>query len=125
MSDLIEALPLPLIYYHSRETTYWRRDESNRWIKVNDTSARSFIAEHSYSKCPAEPGTNSEVDRCLMSVQARQNVAYVGSLAGYAAGIYRMSNNQILVTDSPAFIPPKAGEWRTLDAVFQGLFRRW
>jgi hypothetical protein len=97
-------------------------DENNHWIKVNDASAKSFIAEHAYSKSPSTPGANSEVEKCIMEIQAKQNVAYVGPLAGHCAGVYRMGDNQILVTDSPKFIAPKAGEWCTLEALFRGMF---
>jgi hypothetical protein len=68
------------------------------------------------------PGTNSEVDRCVMEVQARQNVAYVGPLAGHVAGVYRMGDSQILVTDSPKFITAQPGAWATLAALFSGMF---
>jgi hypothetical protein len=121
-TNIVQALPLPPVYYHARETSYWRMDENNRWIKVNDASAKSFIAEHAYSKSPGTPGANSEVEKCIMEIQAKQNVAYVGPLAGHCAGIYRMGDNQILVTDSPKIITPKAGEWRTLEALFRGMF---
>jgi hypothetical protein len=121
MNNVAAVLPLPPVYYHARETSYWRMDENNRWIKVNDASAKSFIAEHAYSKCPPSPGANSEVDRCIMEIQARQNVAYVGPLAGHAGGIYRMGDSQILVTDSPKFITPQSGPWPTLGALFRGM----
>src|SRR6266576_2434747 len=85
MNKIIEAIPLPPLYYHARETSYWRTDENHRWIKVNDASAKSFIADHCYSKCPDIPGANSEVEKCVMEVQAKQNVAYVGPLAGPCA----------------------------------------
>ena len=106
-TNIVQALPLPPVFYHARETSYWRMDENNRWIKVNDASAKSFIAEHAYSKKPTTPGSNSEVEKCIMDIQAKQNVAYVGPLAGHCAGVYRMGDNQILVTDSPKFITPK------------------
>ena len=121
-TNIVQALPLPPVYYHARETSYWRMDENDRWIKVNDASAKSFIAEHAYSKSPSTPGANSEVEKCIMEIQAKQNVAYVGPLAGHCAGVYRMGDNQILVTDSPKFITPRAGEWCTLDALFRGMF---
>jgi hypothetical protein len=122
MNNVIEELPLPEIYYHARESTYWRKDKTNRWIKVNDTSAKNFIAEQGYSKTATETGANSEVDRCLMDIQTEQNVAYVGPLAGYSAGVYSMGDNKILVTDSPKFITPKAGSWDTLARLFEGMF---
>lgn len=122
MSNIIDAIPLPPIYYHSRDTSYWRMDNSGRWIKVNDSNSKTFIAEYGYTKAAYEFGTNSEVDRCLMDVQANQNAAYVGPLAGYDAGVYTMSGNQVLVTDSPRFLVPAAGEWPTLAALFEGMF---
>ena len=122
MNSVVTALPLPPVFYHARETSYWRMDENRRWIKINDASAKSFIAEQAYSKSPATPGTNSEVDKCLMEVQTRRNVAYVGPLAGHCSGVYRMGDNQILVTDSPRFITAEPGEWRMVEALFRGMF---
>jgi hypothetical protein len=120
--NVTQSLPLPPIYYHAREMSYWRMDGRGRWMRINDTSARSYIADQAYSKAPLTPGANSEVEKCIMEVQANQNVAYVGPLAGYSAGVYRMGEHNILVTDSPKFIAPNPGEWRNLETLFRGMF---
>lgn len=122
MSNIIDVIPLPPLYYHARDTSYWRQAKSGGWIKVNDTSAKNFVAEYGYKKSPKEPGTNSEVDKAMMNVQSDQNVAYVGSLAGYDAGIQLMASNRVLVTDSPKFIKPAEGTWPTLTSLFEGMF---
>jgi hypothetical protein len=122
MPNIIETLPLPPVYYHATEASYWREDDSKRWIKINEANAKNFVADYGYLKCSETPGTNSEVDRCMMTIQTRQNIAYAGPLAGYDAGFYQACENQILVTDSPRFITPKAGNWDTLNALFCGLF---
>jgi hypothetical protein len=122
MSKIVTNLPLPPIYYHEREGTYWRRDENERWIKVNDSTAKSFIAEHAYSKSPTSYGANSEVEKCLLEIQDKQSVAYVGPLAGHHAGIYQVGGNKILITNSARFIAPCAGPWPTLDTLFRGMF---
>ncbi|MEI8290580.1 MAG: hypothetical protein WCH99_14010 [Verrucomicrobiota bacterium] len=121
MSNIIDAIPLPPVYYHATEASYWRGDHSGRWIKINESYAKNFIADYGYSKCPEVPGANSEVESCVMRVQERQNIAYAGSLAGHDAGFYRAGENQILVTDSPMFITPKAGTWPTLNALFSSM----
>ena len=121
MSNIIEAIPLPPLYYNARDTSYWRQDKAGGWIKVNDTSAKNFVAEYGYSKSPKEAGTNSEVDKAMMNIQAGQNVAYVGSLAGFNSGVHLVGNSRVLVTDSPRFVTPCAGTWDTISALFEGM----
>ena len=121
MSKIIEALPAPPLYYHGRDTSYWRRDESDSWIRVNETSAKSFVVEHGYSRAATRSGANNDVDRCLMRVQSNRNVAYIGPLAGFPSGVHPMAGRQALVTESPRFIEPKAGEWPTLQRLFDGM----
>jgi hypothetical protein len=119
MSAITESIPLPPLFYHGTEASYWRQDECGGWIKVNETSAKHFIADHGYSKTPSEAGKNSEVDRCIMRIQSRQNVAYVGPLAGCHSGIHAMGTNRVLVTESPRFITPREGDWPTLALLWE------
>ena len=122
MSKIIEALPPPPLYYHAQDTSYWRRDESGRWIRVNDTSAKCFVVEYGYHGTATETGANSESSRCLMKIQSTRNVAYIGPLAGYPTGVYSMNGRHVLVTESPSFIEAQSGEWPTLKRLFDGLF---
>lgn len=122
MSKIIDAIPLPPVYYHASETSYWREDGKNRWMKINETGAKNFIADHGYCKTATTTGANSEVERCIMKVQSHHNVVYVGPLAGYAAGVREMAGSFVLVTAGPKWIDAKPGTWPTLDQVLAGLF---
>ena len=121
MSKLFEKLPLPPVYYHGREASYWREDDAGGWIKINETGAKNFVADYGYLK-RTERDANSEADDCLMRIQGRQNVAYVGSLAGFDAGVHTMPGSLVLVTSSPKFITAKAGEWPVLKKLFENMF---
>jgi len=87
MSKLFENLPLPPVYYHGREASYWREDDAGGWIKINETGAKNFAADFGYLKRLGKEA-NCEADDCLMKIQSRQNVAFVGPLAGFDAGVY-------------------------------------
>lgn len=119
---MIEKLPLPPVYYHGREASFWREDDKGGWIKINESGAKNFVANYGYAKKVALVEPNCEADECIMKVQDSQNVAYVGALAGYPAGVYEMAGNLVLVTSSPQLIVPKAGEWPTLARLFEGMF---
>jgi hypothetical protein len=121
MSRIFENIPLPPVFYHGREASYWREDDSGGWIKINETAAKNFVADYGYLKKP-EGGPNSEAEDCMMKIQSGQNVAFVGPLAGYEAGVFEMSGNLILVTDSAEFIASSPGEWTTLKKLFEGMF---
>ena len=121
MNKIIEAIPLPPLYYNASDTTYWKEDAERKWIRVNESSAKNYIAEFAYSKS-GERGDNSEVERCLLAIQSKRNVAYVGPLAGYPSGIHKMAGNLVLVTTGPKWIQPKLGTWPTIEKLVQGLF---
>ena len=121
MNKIIEAIPPPPLYYSASDTSYWRSDESGKWIRVNESSAKNYIAEFAYSKS-AMNGGNSEVERCLLAIQSKRNVSYVGPLAGYPAGLHEMANNLVLVTTGPKWITPKSGKWPVLEKLITGLF---
>jgi hypothetical protein len=119
--NLFEKLPLPPVFYHGREGSYWREDSRSGWIKINETSVRLFVADHGYAK-KNDGSVNSEADECVMRLQSEQNVVYAAPLAGYDAGSYEMNGKTILVTEGPKRIVPKAGEWPTLARLFEGMF---
>jgi len=121
MSKLFENLPLPPVYYHGREASYWREDDAGSWIKINETAAKNFVADFGYLK-RMEKDANCEADDCLLKLQSRQNVVFVGPLAGFDAGVHTMSGNLVLVTSSPRFIAAKAGEWPVLKKLLENMF---
>lgn len=118
---IIEHLPLPPVYYHGREASYWREDDHGGWIKINENAVRLFVAEHGYAK-KADAEVNAEADACMLKIQEKQNVAYVGPLAGHAPGIHRMPGSLVLVTNGPKYIEACRGDWPTLRSLFEGMF---
>ena len=119
--NLFEKLPLPPVFYHGREMNYWRANDRDQWMKINEGSVRLFVADHGYAK-KNDGGVNSETDECVMRIQSEQNVVYAAPLAGYDAGSYEMNGKTILVTEGPKHIVPKAGDWPTLNRLFEGMF---
>ena len=120
MSKITDALPLPPIYYHPTGACYWIEDAAAKWIKINETSAKLWIKTHGFSDQKTD-GV-SQAEKCLLDIQARQNVVYSGPLAGYQAGHYQINNNSVLVTETPRLVVPAPGEWPTIRAVLEGLF---
>jgi hypothetical protein len=118
---IVENLPLPPVYYHGREASYWREDDAGGWIKINEMAAKNFVANFGYAK-KSEGEANSEADDCLINIQSGQNVAYVGALAGFDPGVYEMAGNLILVTKGPRSIQPAPGPWPVLGQLFEGMF---
>lgn len=45
---IFEKLPLPPVFYHGREASYWREDDAGGWIKINETAAKNFVANFGY-----------------------------------------------------------------------------
>lgn len=122
MSAVINALPLPPVYYAPQQKTYWRRDENERWMQVNEDSARKFVLTQGYENQPLPGDQIKEVEQCLLHIQERQNVDYSGPLAGYDAGVFDINHRQILVTESPRLIVPAPGEWPVLANLLENLF---
>ena len=119
--NLFEKLPLPPVFYHGREASYWREDDRGSWIKINEGAVRLFVADNGYAK-KNDGGVNSEADECVMRIQSEQNVVYAAPLAGFESGEHEMNGKLVLVTESPKFLEPKAGEWPTLNRLFEGMF---
>ena len=111
---------MPPLYYQPAGKNYWREDASGKWISLNQESASAFIVTCGYSKKGGSG--NSEASRCLMEIQSRQNVDYAAALAGYKAGFYTISGQNVLVTESPKLITPKAGKWPLLEGILGGMF---
>lgn len=120
MSCVAAAAPLPELYYQPSSRLYWRRDAHGRWFENDKDSAKKFVIQQGRSGKTVESGL-SPADECLLRIQEEQNVAYAGPLAGRLAGSYTMGGRLVLVTDSPAFIAPRAGDWPVLHAVLEGL----
>lgn len=120
MPDLLHALPLPPLYYQPDEGSYWKEDINGRWIKINEGTVKLEIRAAGYD---GKNGNNiTDADRCFLDLQARQNLAYAGPLAGHRAGLRVINENRVLVTASPRVVVPREGEWPTLRLLFERMF---
>jgi hypothetical protein len=109
-------IPLPALYYQNSSKAYWRMDKKGRLIQVDKEMTRKFLAQ-SYS-IVKNPATGlAMVDEIMLKIQEERNVAYAGPLAGYHAGYHEMNGEGVLVTNSPKFITPVAGEWPILASI--------
>ena len=116
------AVPLPEIYYQTTGPLHWVKDAEDAWISVTENSARMRIKNQGFSSFPAKRGENSEVERCLVGIQDRQNVAYAGSLAGLGSGVRVIHGRRVLVTDAPTFVNPcPDADWPNLRAIIDGM----
>ena len=61
------------------------------------------------------------MDSFIMKTQRTKNVSYAGALAGYMAGLHKVQNRRILVTDSPTLLPLEPGEWPTIEKLLMNL----
>lgn len=117
-----EALPLPQIYYQSSGPVYWVQDRTGKWIGTNEASAKLRIKAAGFSAEIFDENHNHQVDNCVLGIQDSQNVAYAGPLAGRRAGLHEIHRKQVLVTESPRLIEPRAGRWPMLDGILEGMF---
>ena len=72
-TSIMQALPLPPVYYSQQGPSYWVEDAAGKLIKINETSAKITIKTNGYGDEKSE-GV-SECERCLLNIQSQQNVA--------------------------------------------------
>jgi hypothetical protein len=109
----------PALYYHPKSKHYYRVDARNSWVEVTTTSASQWLVTQGYNQVAPDKFSLSEVERALLAAQSEHNVGYVGPLAGYNAGAYEMNGYYVLVTDSPRFVEPVAGDWSMLRGILE------
>ena len=95
MRSVVESLPLPPVYYRPEPSPcYYREDAAGRWMKIDQTSLRTYVNGHGYDGRTVD-GT-SEINRVVLALQDHQNVAYAAPLAGFKAGVHEINGNRIL-----------------------------
>lgn len=109
-------------YYDSGRKNYWIQNARGGWIEVNETALRRHLKAHGYS---ADSGKTfvSPLDEQINEIQLQRDVAYAGALAGYKQGIIEVCGNHILVTNGLKLTEPKQGDFATVAALIQNLFR--
>jgi hypothetical protein len=115
----VADVALPDVYYDG--TSFYIPNKSGGWVRVDKRSARDFLVKEGFSSRRAENEPQSQVDVMLVRIQTEHDVAYVGPLAGYKAGLYPMNGVQVLVSTSPVFLTPQAGEFPILRKLLENL----
>jgi uncharacterized protein DUF5906 len=101
--------------------TYWIKNQGETWIMLNETQFKRELRQGDVSPIVPNNSYVSPLDEVLLGIQHNFDVHYAGALAGHTAGIRKMGERRILVTESPRIIKPERGKWPTLHAVINGL----
>src|SRR5215469_2802098 len=102
---------------------YWINNQRGVWIALNETQFKRELRQRGVSPIVPKNSFVSPLDERLLDIQHNCDVHYSGALAGHDAGIYKMGERRILVTESPRVIEPRPGKWPTLQAFIAGLLK--
>ena len=115
-------LPSFPAYYDTGRKFYWIENDRAGWIEITETSLRRHLHAAGISpNCP-DGEIISPLDRKLIELQTKFDVAYAGPLAGHPKGMYEISGNRILVSSSPKLIEPEKGGWPLIKNLLANLF---
>jgi hypothetical protein len=116
--DFLRSFPA---YYDTGRKFYWIENDRSGWIEINETSLRRHLKAAGISpNCP-DGEIMSPLDKRLIELQTKSDVAYAGPLAGHQMGVAEMGGNRILVTSAPRLIQPRQGEWPLIEAVLKNM----
>ena len=116
------ALPVDA-YYDADRSRYLMRNSGGRWLSLGEAQFKRYLASLGFSPKPGDgDGMLSPADAVIVAIQDRRDIRYAAPLAGYRQGFYQQNGARILVTESPRLTQAQAGDWHTLQAVFEGLF---
>lgn len=107
--------------YEVGKQCYWVPDSRGDWIKVNESSIKRQLKTQGFSAKVAEGEYASLLDKKLVDIQLKQNVAYAGALAGYFKGLVETCGNRVLVANSPRIITPQKGDWPIIGKLIENL----
>ncbi len=117
-----ERLATVPLYYYAERSAWYGADGNGAFSKYSDSHAKSYVAEFGFHKRTQDAQGNTPVDRAMLYLQQRNRVSYAGQLAGYTAGIHKINDSRILITDSPRIIQPQPGECATIRLLIESLF---
>ena len=103
--------------------TYWIKNQGGIWIMLNETQFKRELRQGGVSPTVPNNSYVSPLDEVLLGIQHNFDVHYAGPLAGYKAGVRKMGERRILVTESPHIIEPKRGDWPVLRTVIDGMLQ--
>lgn len=115
-----ERLECDGIVFDPTRGCYWIESDADRWIPLNEPSIRRHLRADGISP-KSEGRLVSPLELILNRIQLDQYVDYAGPLAGCSAGLHKVEESRILVTESPHLVDSKTGEWPVLGQLIDGL----
>jgi hypothetical protein len=89
---------------------YWMQGKSGGWVSYNETALKRQLklmgVRTVLTKEEKIDGESSPMDKLIAAIDNKERIEWAGALAGRRAGVYRMSGQLVLVTDSPRLIGP-------------------
>lgn len=103
------AAVLPPLYYDQEKKDFIVPQRRGGWVRISERMAARFMKTF-----------GGKAD--MVDIITQQSVDFVGKLAGYTAGPQSVGPYLMLVTESPKFIAPVAGNWPLIKAFAENLF---
>ena len=110
-------------YYDKDRKEYLLLNSRKCWLSLVETQFKKELALRGLHMHKDKKELVSEADKFIINLRDKRDVDYVGSLAGFKSGLYKIDGRRVLVTDSPNIIEPAPGTWGTIDSVIYGLLR--
>lgn len=119
-----KAPPKVQAYYDAGRGGFWVEDVRGEWIPFSEGSMKRFIKHKEFPHIQQNDTLRTHcIEDALIQLQTENNVAYAGSVAGYAKGFHEICGQRMLVTSGPKLLQPAEGKWSSLDTFFGELLR--
>ncbi len=112
----------PKLHYERRSEKYWHMDASGIWQGVSYGAVSRLVVASGMSDRRERHGGLSEAETHLVEVMQNDAIDHAGPLAGYPSGVQTFGDYKILVTHGLKLIGPKEGDWKTINAIVNGMF---
>ncbi|MDD2709722.1 MAG: hypothetical protein PHV34_17175 [Verrucomicrobiae bacterium] len=112
---------LPAIYYDDLNMCYRFQDERGEWIQEREAALERRLIYMGFSSASPYPGALSPVDEILVGINTKHAASYIGPLAGFSSGFYIICGKRALITESPAILEPREGDWSVIRQFIEGL----
>jgi len=90
----------------------WFGPSRDGFAVMKDSQAATYLTYYGFSKSDKQSNSLGQkpVERAMLYLKQRNQVAYAGPLAGYPAGIHQCGADKILVTEGTKLIKPEKGD---------------
>jgi hypothetical protein len=93
------------------------------WIPMNDSRVAVHFKGAGFSDTFTDSYGLNLLERALQRVVMERGVKYAGPLAGYWPGLVELTGRKVLVTEGPALIEPKRGDWPKLRGLLEAMLK--